>query len=351
MQLPFARQVNFMSHKKIARHHSLEAGAQNIRVQRWVAGVSVALLAGKLLAYYLTHSVAILTDALESIVNVVAGFLGLYSLHLSAKPKDVEHPYGHGKIEFISAAVEGVMISFAAAFILFESIQNLFTPVTIEQLDVGMAVIAATAVVNYFMGTWCMRTGKRNNSLALMASGKHLLSDTYSTVGILVGLLLLYVTGLRWLDSVVAILFSCIIFYTGFKILRASIAGIMDERDKELLRKMIEALDRERSKNWIDIHNIRIIKYGSRLHIDCHLTVPWYLNVHEAHQEVDQLGDLVRKEFSSAIELFVHSDGCLPISCPICIKDDCPVRHHPFARRIKWTVKNLERNEKHQIDT
>ena len=329
----------------------MEGAIQNIRVQKWVAGVSVALLLGKLLAYYLTNSVAILTDALESIVNVVAGFLGLYSLQVSAKPKDVEHPYGHGKIEFISAAVEGVMIAFAALFILFESIRNLITPIPLQKLDVGIVLIAVTGVINFGMGRWCLRTGKKNNSLALIASGKHLLSDTYTTLGILAGLILLYLTGIKWLDSAVALLFSGVIFYTGFRIVRTSIAGIMDERDKDLLRKMIDALDQERSKNWIDIHNIRIIKYGSTLHMDCHVTVPWYLNVHEAHDEIDKIAHLVRKEFGDAIELFVHSDGCLPISCPICIKDDCPVRQHPFTRRIKWTVKNLERDEKHQIDT
>jgi divalent metal cation (Fe/Co/Zn/Cd) transporter len=310
----------------------MQAAAQNIRVQKWVAGISLAVLLGKLLAYYMTNSVAILTDALESIVNVVAGFMGLYSLQISAKPKDVEHPYGHGKIEFISAAVEGVMIAFAAVFILFESVRNLVTPMPVQKLDVGIGLIGLTGVVNFVLGRWCLRTGNQNNSLALIASGKHLLSDTYTTLGILVGLIL-------------------IIFYTGFRIVRTSIAGIMDERDNDLLRRMIEALDGERSKNWVDIHNIRIIKYGSTLHIDCHLTVPWYLNVHEAHDEIDKLGDLVRKEFGNAIELFVHSDGCLPISCPICIKDDCPVRHHDFTRRIKWTVKNLERDQKHQIDT
>jgi cation diffusion facilitator family transporter len=329
----------------------LEASAQNIRVQRWVAGVSVVLLLAKLIAYYLTNSVAILTDALESIVNVVAGFFGLYSLNLSAKPRDAEHPYGHGKIEFISAAVEGVMITFAALFILFEAVRNLITPLPLQQLDKGIFLVLSTAVVNFILGLWCIRTAKRNRSLALRASGNHLLSDTYTTAGILAGLLLLYFTGIGWLDSAVAILFSAIIFYTGFRIVRASVAGIMDERDKDLLRKMIEALDRERSKNWIDIHNVRIIKYGSTLHIDCHLTVPWYLNVHEAHEEIDKLALLVRKEFGDAIELFVHSDGCLPISCAICIKDDCPVRHHPFQRRIKWTVQNMERDQKHQVNT
>lgn len=329
----------------------VEASQENIRVQRWVAGFSVVLLLGKLTAYYLTNSVAILTDALESIVNVVAGFFGLYSLYLSAKPRDAEHPYGHGKIEFISAAVEGVMISFAAIVILFESVKNLITPEPLEKLDTGMVLIAVTGVLNFAVGSWCLYTGNKNNSLALQASGQHLRSDTYSTIGILVGLLLLYVTGLTWLDSVVAILFGCVIFVTGFRIVRSSVAGIMDERDKALLRKMIDALDDHRSKNWVDIHNIRIIKYGSTLHIDCHLTVPWYLNVHEAHDEVDKLRDIVIREFGDAIELFVHSDGCLPISCAICVKDDCPVRYHPFQRRVKWTVQNIERNEKHQADT
>lgn len=329
----------------------MEAAKQNIRVQKWVAAVSLALLLVKLFAYYMTNSVSVLTDALESIVNVVAGFFGLYSLQLSSKPKDVEHPYGHGKIEFISAAVEGVMVSVAAVFILFESVKNIITPVPLQQLDTGILLIAGVGVINLLLGLWCTRTGKKNNSLALQASGKHLLSDTYTTAGIVAGLVLLFLTGIPWLDSAVAILFGCIIFYTGFRIVRASVAGIMDERDNELLRKMIVALDSERSKNWVDIHNIRIIKYGSTLHIDCHLTVPWYLNVHEAHEEIDKLGNLVRKEFGDAIELFVHSDGCLPISCAICIKDDCPVRHHPFQRRIKWTVQNMERDEKHQVDT
>ena len=329
----------------------MEASQQNIRVQRWVACLSVVLLLVKLFAYYLTHSVAVLTDALESIVNVVAGFFGLYSLQLSAKPKDADHPYGHGKIEFISAAVEGVMISMAAVFILSESINNLISPEPLHKLDQGIALIAMTGLVNFVLGSWCLRTGKKNNSLALKASGKHLLSDTYTTIGILVGLILLYLTGIYWLDSAVALVFGSIILYTGFGIIRTSVAGIMDERDKELLRKMIEVLDQDRSKNWVDIHNIRIIKYGSTLHIDSHLTVPWYLNVHEAHGEIDKLATLVRREFGDAIELFVHSDGCLPISCPICIKDDCPVRHHAFQRRIKWTVQNMERNEKHQATT
>jgi cation diffusion facilitator family transporter len=329
----------------------LEISKKNIQVQRWVAILSVLLLGGKLVAYYLTNSVSILTDALESIVNVVAGFFGLYSLHLSAKPRDEDHPYGHGKIEFISAAVEGAMISIAGVMILVEAIKNLQSPTFIKQLDTGIVIISVTAIANYIIGWICVRTGKQNNSLPLLASGKHLQSDTYSTLGILVGLVLIYFTHIEWIDSVVALLFSLIIFFTGFKIIRRSLAGIMDESDKALLNRMIDALDKNRSKNWVDLHNLRIIKYGSVLHVDCHLTVPWYLNVHEAHAEIEKLGQIVKKEFGHSIEFFIHSDGCLPISCPICIKDDCPVRHHPFKRRIPWKVENTEPDEKHQVET
>lgn len=329
----------------------MEPAQKNIQVQKWVAMLSVVLLLAKVTAYYLTDSVAILTDALEGIVNVVAGFFGLYSLHVSAKPRDEDHPYGHGKIEFISAGIEGSMIFIAGILILFEAIKNLIDPQDLQQLDIGIAIISFTAIVNFITGTVCLRTGKKNNSLALVASGKHLLSDTYTTAGILVGLVLIYLTGVEWIDSVVAIAFSIFILFTGFRIIRKSLAGIMDERDHKLLNQMVELLDKNRCRNWIDIHNLRIIKYGSVLHIDCHLTVPWYLNVHEAHAEIEALGRIVQTEFGDAIEFFVHSDACLPISCPICIKEDCPVRQHAFARRIKWTVHNIGQDEKHQMNT
>lgn len=322
---------------------------KNIQVQRLVAGLSVTLLVVKLFAYYLTNSVAILTDALEGIVNVVAGFLGLYSLTISARPRDADHPYGHGKIEFISAAVEGMMIGVAGVLILVEAVRSFFTPRDIESLDTGIGLIAITAVLNFTVGMICVRTGKKNKSVALVASGKHLQSDTYTTVGILVGLALLYLTKLQWIDSVVALLFSGIILYTGFKILRTSVAGIMDERDKALLKQIVETLDSNRSKNWVDLHNLRIIKYGSVLHIDGHLTVPWYLNVHDAHAEIDKLTKIIREKFGDTIEFFVHTDGCLPIGCAICIKEDCHVRYHDFKKRIHWTVENVEQNEKHQL--
>ncbi|HRG82364.1 MAG TPA: cation diffusion facilitator family transporter, partial [Chitinophagaceae bacterium] len=217
---------------------------QNLGVQKWVALISVLLLAGKFLAYYLTHSVAILTDALESIVNVTAGFIGLYSLYVSAKPRDRDHPYGHGKIEFISAAVEGTMIGVAGVIILYKAILQLLHPVGLEKIDYGIIVIAVTALINYITGFFCLRTGKKNNSAALMASGQHLLTDTVSTVGIIAGLALLYFTGYVWIDSAVAILFGIYIVYTGYRIIRSSIGGIMDEADTAILEVMVRVLNK-----------------------------------------------------------------------------------------------------------
>lgn len=300
-----------------------------------------------MIAWYLTGSVAILTDAFESIVNVVAGLIGVYSLYISAKPKDEDHPYGHGKAEFISAAVEGTLITIAGIIIIYEAFNNLIHPAAIKKLDYGIVLVAVTGLINYFAGAICIKTGKKNNSLALVSTGKHLQTDTWSTLGIVVGLILILVTQLLWIDSVVAIVFSLFIIVTGYKILRTSLAGIMDEADTTLLKKMVATLNVNRPPNWIDLHNLRIIKYGSTIHLDCHLTVPWYLNVREAHEEIDALSNLVKNEFGESVELFVHSDACMEFSCRICSKFECTVRQHAFEKRVEWTMENISSNRRH----
>jgi cation diffusion facilitator family transporter len=327
----------------------LKAQTQNLQVQKWVAAISVLLLAVKFIAYYLTHSVSILTDALESIVNVAAGFIGLYSLYVAAKPRDLDHPYGHGKAEFISAAIEGTLITSAGTIIIYKAIRSLITPVELQKLDYGIYLVAAAGLINYIVGFITESKGKKSKSLALAASGKHLKSDSYSTFGIIAGLILIYFTDLMWIDPAVAIVVGIIIIYTGYKILRKSIAGIMDEADIELLKKIVDLLNKNKRENWIDLHNLRVIKYGAILHIDCHLTVPWYLNVNEAHAEVEALSSLVRNEFGESVELFVHVDGCLPFSCKVCNKQNCNVRKHNFEKRIDWTLKNVLQDQKHRL--
>ena len=328
----------------------MNTATQNFKIQKYIAVISIALFIIKLFAWYITHSVAILTDALESIVNVVAGLIGLYSLYVSGKPKDKDHPYGHGKVEFISAAIEGFLIAVAGVFIIGEAVLNLYNPHSIHKLDYGIYLVVFTAIINYVAGMICVKTGKKNNSLALLASGKHLIADTYTTIGISLGLLLLLYTKIPWIDSAVAILFATIILFTGYKIVRSSVAGMMDEADEELLEKMVLTLNNNRGANWIDLHNLRIIKYGAMIHLDCHLTVPWYFNVHEAHKEIDDLAGLVRQNFGDSVELFVHSDGCLDFSCAICDKVNCVARKHPFDKKITWTMENISSNKKHQIN-
>ena len=327
----------------------MEKAQHNLKVQKLIAIISIILFIAKIIAWQLTDSVAILTDALESIVNVIAGLIGVYSLYVSAKPKDYDHPYGHGKVEFISAAIEGTLITVAGFVIIYEGINNLLHPHTIKKLDYGIILVAATAVINYVAGFFCIKTGKKNNSLALIASGKHLQSDTWSTAGIIAGLLLMLFTKIYWIDSAVAILFSLIIIYTGYKIVRSSVAGIMDEADEEILKKLVVLLNANRKENWVDLHNVRVIKYGATLHLDCHLTVPWYLNVHEAHKEIDLLSALVKNEFGESVELFVHSDGCLDFSCAVCSKSECTVRKHAFEKKVAWTMNNISSNNKHTV--
>jgi cation diffusion facilitator family transporter len=326
----------------------VEKSKENIRVQQWVAAVAVLLFFLKLAAYYLTQSVAVLTDALESIVNVIAGLIGLYSLHVAAKPRDEDHPYGHGKAEFLSAAVEGSLVVMAGFIIIYEAIMDFIHPHALQKLDKGIYIIGFTALVNFIVGSISIARGRRNNSMALQAGGKHLHSDTWSTVGIIIGLILIWYTKLTILDGVVSLLFAGIILHTGYQILRKSVAGIMDEADMQLLQNMISYLNAHRRENWIDLHNLRVIKYGGLLHVDCHLTVPWYLNVQEAHAEIDALTDLIRSRFGESMEFFVHTDPCLEQSCRICTKENCTVRKHSFEQRLEWTLKNVVPNKKHE---
>ncbi len=312
----------------------------------------MVLFTAKIIAYYLTHSLAILTDALESIVNVIAGFIGLYSLYVAAKPRDAGHPYGHGKAEFISAAVEGALIVAAGILVLYQTVQNFFQNNPVGQLDKGLILVATTGLVNYIAGYVCIKIGRRNKSLALESSGRHLQLDTWSTLAVIAGLIIILYTGQYWLDKAVALVLSGVILYNGYRITRTSLAGIMDEADMQLLTQMVKLLDANRGENWVDIHNLRVIKYGSLLHADCHLTVPWYLNVNEAHAEIDKLRTFIAAEFGDAFEMFVHTDACVPpYGCAICIKHDCTVRQHLLEKRLEWTLANVLSNEKHTLET
>lgn len=324
-----------------------------IQIQRNIAILSVVLFLGKILAWYITHSVTVLTDALEGIVNMSAGFLGLYSIALAARPRDTNHPYGHGKAEFLSSAVEGTLIIVAGVFIIYEAVLRLIEPHELEKLDTGLIIVAVAGGINYLAGYFAEKSGEKNNSMILISAGNHLKTDAYSTIAIIVGLVLIMLTQNKWpwLDSVVALCFACIIMFTGYKVLRRSISGIMDEMNMPLLKKVIELLQQQREAQWVDLHNLRVIQHGNLMHVDAHMTLPWYYTVAQADTEIHKLEALIKSHFNNNVELFIHIDGCKPYQCKLCALSHCPERTAPLIERMEWNIANVWSNAKHGKET
>lgn len=319
----------------------VEPNRLKFKVQRIIAISSVLLLIGKLIAYQLTNSVGVLTDALESIVNVTAGFISLISIYQALKPKDKNHPYGHGKAEQLSASTEGILIFLAGAMIIYEAVKRLFLPAQIERLDIGIIIVALAGLINYGLGYYSIFVGKRHNSMALVAGGKHLQSDTYSSIGLVIGLILLYVTKIAWLDSAIAILFGLIIIYTGVRILMETVSNLMDETDFVEIEKLAAILWQHRSGNWIEVHNLKIVKYGDLHHVDCDITLPWYLNIREAHSEGDALSAIVAEYYTQNVDISLHTDACDESLCHRCPIHSCAVRVHPFEKEIPWSTESI----------
>jgi cation diffusion facilitator family transporter len=311
------------------------------RVQTLVVTCGIILMTGKFTAYFLTNSVGILTDAMESIVNVAAGLISLYAIRKAAKPKDDDHPFGHGKIELISASIEGILIFLAGGVIVYEGIQRLFAPSTIEKLDVGIIVIAVAGLVNYILGWYSIQQGRKYDSIALVAGGKHLQSDTYSTIGLVTGLVILYFTGLAWIDSALAIIFGGIIAFTGIGILRKTINNLIDTADVEALEKISVSISENRKADWIDIHNLKVLKYGSDYFIDCDLTLPWYYNISEGHQSCEELRACILNLFPQDALVSIHLDPCLEKYCSVCQIKDCKYRKEPFSKVVPFTLDKL----------
>jgi cation diffusion facilitator family transporter len=322
---------------------------QNLKVQYYLTALTVIVFALKVVAFLMTHALSVLSDTLESVVNIVATIVGSYSMYIAAKPKDKDHPYGHGKAEFVSSAFQGSLIIGVGCLIIYESIQSYFEPGTLHNLGKGFWLLVVIAIINISTALFVMQMGKKNNSSSLVTSGKLFLIDFFTTFSVAIGILILIFTGIQKVDSIIAILLGAWVVYDGYKILRTSLAGIMDEADMALLENVIKEIDANRNEKWIDLHNLRVIKYGPLLHIDCHLTTPWYLNVNEAHKIMDQFTDLIKSKFGDSVEFFIHIDGCMPFSCAICSIQTCEKRQNSFQKKLNWTMENVLANTKHQL--
>lgn len=315
-----------------------------------VLSIGAALLILKFYAWYITGSVAIFSDALESIVNVLSGFVTLLSVRYAAKPKDEDHPYGHGKVEFIAAGFEGALVLIAGFLMLFSGIRYLIHPNVLTELSLGLVLSAFAGLINGAMGYFLIRKGKKFASPALIADGKHLLTDTLSSVGLVIALLLVKLTNWLWIDGLASIGMGIWILYTGWSISKHSIGSLLDKADSKRLDEIVSLLSKNRRDKWIDFHNLRVQQYGSHIHVDCHITLPWYDSLEESHKEVHAVHDLLEKEAIFDIEFFIHADPCVPESCSICILQNCPHRKKVFSHQKEWTLQNLQPNKKHKLD-
>ena len=322
---------------------------QNLKVQYFVTALTIVVFLLKVVTYILTHSLSVLSDTLESVVNIVATIVGSYSLLVASKPKDKDHPYGHGKAEFISAAFQGTLIIGIGCLIIYKAIDSFIHPVSLQNLNNGIWLVVIIAIINLVTAQVLNRVGKKNKSLAILASGKLFQIDFFTTAAIAIGFILSLVTGYQKIDTLIALFLGIYVIFDGYKIVRQSLAGIMDEADMVLLKEVITEINLSRNAKWIDLHNLRVIRYGTLLHIDCHLTVPWYYNVNEAHEAVDDFAVLIQNKFGDSVEFFVHTDACMPFSCPICTIENCEQRIAPFEKKLNWNIENVLSNSKHRL--
>jgi cation diffusion facilitator family transporter len=303
--------------------------------------VGVILMAVKFYAYKITGSSAILSDALESIINVVAGAFAMFSILLAAKPPDESHPYGHGKIEYFSAGFEGALIILAAIGIFKTGISHLLYPHPLEYLQQGILLLVSASAVNLLLGILLLRVGKRNQSVVLTADGKHILTDVYTSLGVLAGLVLVNYTGWFWLDGVIAIIVGINILITGANLVRQSYAGLMNKAEPDLLREIADLLIANRKDIHIDVHQLRAWRSGNFIHIDFHLILPRDFSLDCAHRENKALEKTIQDYFGGRASVMIHLDPCLDQECPVCGQSLCTLRHSHQNELVQWTLASM----------
>ena len=300
-----------------------------------------ALLALKFFGFTLTGSTAVYSDAMESIVNVVAAAFALGAIAFAARPADANHPYGHGKMEFFTAVFEGGLVAFAAVMILYESVQSLLRGPEVREIDTGLLIVVGAGVGNLVLGTYLVRAGKRTGSPALVADGKHVISDFWTSAGVAVGLLLVKATGLLWLDPAAAAFVAILLGITGFRLVRQAAGGLLDEEDPALLEELASLFARVPVEGAIEVHEVRAIRSGSHIHVDAHVVVPEFWTVDRSHDTAEAMERWLLANWSREGELVFHVDPCRRVYCARCPLADCAVRTAPFQARPVVTRESI----------
>lgn len=314
----------------------LHAAGSGILAMAAAVVIGLGIMGLKFYGYWLTGSSAILSDALESIINVVAGAFALGSLILAAKPPDASHPYGHGKIEFFSAGFEGALIILAAFGIFEEGIKQIMNPQPLPQLQMGLLILLVASLGNLALGTVLIRLGKRTRSFVVEADGWHLLADVYTSVGVIVGLALVYFTGYYRMDGIVACVVGVNVVVMGVTIIRHALGGLMDASDPDLLEEICDLLEAHRKDTWIDIHRLRAWRSGKRVHADFHLILPREMPLKQGHHEVKELEKIFDRHFQGMAEILIHLDPCTDPECPVCKQEPCEFRQEENSAHRRW---------------
>jgi cation diffusion facilitator family transporter len=259
-------------------------------------GSSILILAGKVTAYSLTGSVALFSDAAESVVHLAATAFAAFSLWFASLPADANHPYGHGRIAYLSAGFEGALVLAAGVTVLYSGVISLIQGPVLAQLGLGLSIAGAVAVVNLIVGLSLLMVGRRHNSFILIANGKHVLTDVWTTVAAIIGLSLVMWTGLIWIDAVVALTLGLTIVGSGGMLLRRSLAGLMDEADASMVTGFHDALKEGVRRGLIaDYHQMRCRQSNDRFWVEVHLLVPGDLTTREAHNRATEVEQLLEK--------------------------------------------------------
>ena len=287
--------------------------ARHSSAARLAAGsvaVAVAVLALKAIAWWVTGSVALYADALESIVNVAAALAALLAVRLSALPADANHPYGHSKVEYFSAVLEGALIIVAALLILHEAWGAFLAPRAPEQVGIGLAVSAVASGVNAAWALYLGRRGKALRSPALIADARHLWADVVTSVGVLIGVGLVTLTGILWLDPLLAALTAVNILISGGRLLRESVGGLMDEAVPPATMERIRRIVAEQASGAIEAHDLRSRHAGRHTFLEFHLVVPGDMRVRESHEICDRIEAALKAELEGAIiTIHVEPEG------------------------------------------
>ncbi len=313
----------------------------------FAVAASVTLVAVKVSAFALTGSSAILSDALESLINIVTSGLALYAVWLSSQPRDLEHPYGHGKIEYLSAGIEGLLVAVAGVAILVLSAYRLANPPELHALELGGGLIVLAAIISLASGMALIKAGKRLSSPSLEADGIHLRSDAVTSIGALVGIGLVMLTGEVMLDALVAMLLSIWLMVDGGRVVRRAIGGILDEANPELLDQLGAILEAVREPGWSSPHHAKVHRLGSTIHVDLHMVFPRYWSLQTTHDATVKMEDAVRANFGKRTELMVHMEACRPDGCSECDMAECPVRESEFISRPPWKADFIRKTRRH----